>query len=40
MKTIAVICEKDGVGKTTLANELYGSYVQQGLRTFLYSIDD
>lgn len=39
MKTIAVVCEKDGVGKSVLAHELYESYVSQGLRTSLYSLD-
>ena len=30
MKTIAVVCEKGGTGKSVIANELYESYVRQG----------
>ena len=39
MKTIAVVCEKGGTGKSVIAAELYESYVRQGLRTSLYSLD-
>ena len=39
MKTIAVVCEKGGTGKSVIANELYESYVRQSLRTSLYSLD-
>ena len=39
MKTIAVVCEKGGTGKSVVASELYESYVRQGLRTSLYSLD-
>lgn len=39
MKTIAVVCEKGGVGKSVLAHELYESYARQGLRTSFYSLD-
>ncbi len=38
MKTIAVVCEKGGVGKSVLAHELYESYVRQ-VRTSFYSLD-
>ncbi|WP_306529360.1 ParA family protein [[Ruminococcus] torques] len=39
MKIIAVVCEKGGTGKSVIAAELYESYVRQGLRTSLYSLD-
>lgn len=39
MKTIAVVCEKGGTGKSVIASELYESYVRQGLRASLYSLD-
>ena len=39
MKTIAVVCEKGGTGKSVIASELYESYVRQGLCTSLYSLD-
>lgn len=39
MITIAVVCEKGGTGKSVIAAELYESYVRQGLRTSLYSLD-
>lgn len=39
MKTIAVVCEKGGTGKSVIANELYESYVRQGVRASLYSLD-
>ena len=31
MKTTAVVCEKGGTGKSVMANELYESYVRQGV---------
>ena len=37
MKTIAVVCEKGGTGKSVIANELYESYVRQGARVALLS---
>lgn len=39
MKTIAVVCEKGGTGKSVIANELYESYVRQGVPASLYSLD-
>lgn len=39
MKTNAVVCEKGGTDKSVIAAELYESYVRQGLRTSLYSLD-
>ena len=39
MKTIAVVCEKGGTGKSMIANELYESYVRQGVPASLYSLD-
>lgn len=39
MKTIAVTCEKGGTGKSVLSNELYLSYVRQGVPVSLYSLD-
>ena len=39
MKTIAVVCEKGCTGKSVIATELYESYVRQGLRASLYSLD-
>ena len=39
MKTIAVVCENGGTGKSVIANELYESYVRQGVRASLYSLD-
>ena len=39
MKTIAVICEKGGTGKSVLSNELYMSFVRQGVPVSLYSLD-
>lgn len=39
MKTIAVVCEKGGTGKSVIASELYESYVRQGVRASLYSLD-
>lgn len=41
MKTIAVVCDKGGVGNSVSAqaHELYESYVRQGLRTSFYSLD-
>ena len=39
MKTIAVVCEKGGTGKSVIANELYESYVRLGVPASLYSLD-
>ena len=39
MKTIAVVCEKGGTGKSVIANELYESYARQGVPASLYSLD-
>jgi chromosome partitioning protein len=39
MKTISVVCEKGGTGKSVLANELYAAMTRQGYRTSLYSLD-
>lgn len=39
MKTIAVVCEKGGTGKSVIARELYENYKRQALRTSLYSLD-
>lgn len=39
MKTIAVVCEKGGTGKSVIASEIHESFVRQGLRASLYSLD-
>jgi chromosome partitioning protein len=39
MKTISVVCEKGGTGKSVLAFELYAAMTRQGYRTSLYSLD-
>lgn len=39
MKTIALVCEKGGTGKTTLARELYEGSRRKGYKTSLYMLD-
>lgn len=39
MKTIAVVCEKGGSGKSVIANELYESYVRLGVPVSIYFLD-
>ena len=39
MRTIAVVCENGSTCKSVIANELYESYVRQGVRASLYSLD-
>lgn len=39
MKTIAVVCEKGGVGKTMIARELAFSFERQGIPCSFYSLD-
>lgn len=39
MKTIAVVCEKGGVGKTMVARELAASFERMGVPCSFYSLD-
>lgn len=39
MKTVSIINEKGGTGKTFISNELYYAFTQDGLATSLYSLD-
>jgi chromosome partitioning protein len=39
MKTLAVVCEKGGTGKSTLSGELYRALDRRGFRASLYSLD-
>ncbi len=39
MKTIAVVCEKGGTGKSVIDSELYESYVRLDVPVSLYSLD-
>lgn len=39
MKTISIVCEKGGTGKTTLSVELLRNLQRHGVKTSLYSLD-
>ena len=39
MKTIAVVCEKGGTGKSVIAYELYRNFCSDDIATSLYSLD-
>lgn len=39
MKIVSFVCEKGGVGKTMLADELYYHFERTGVRASLYSLD-
>lgn len=39
MKTIAVVCEKGGTGKSMVSYELYLSYIRQGIPASFYAMD-
>lgn len=39
MKTVAVVCEKGGTGKTAISREIYLAARRRGVRASLYSLD-
>lgn len=39
MKTVSVICEKGGTGKTFIASEIYYSFIRNKFKTSFYALD-